>query len=463
MNKTKDYVTLIVETTTAVPHFQTSLEILLNRLSRGQQVLYLPLYKSYSYQEFGNTISKNIAAAADIILRQSKNSKLTYIDINTNVDGKLLEHVPLVLPNDFKHLSEYKFLGFNLGRAIIASCCVHLKGIPIDDGHYFTDGLVREVVASAWRSLVHLMAVLDRYHCNEVIVFNGRFATNYLVAVASMAKEKEVYIHERGSNLYRYTLNKFPDTIKATVNRILYTPSPHSEETIGNLASLFYLRQRYNSKDTWNESREFPDFDSDTPSPFDFEFDVFFHSNLDEFFSLPEETLDIGFGQQLDAIKALADLLASEGRTLVLRLHPIMAHRATFLKDVSNVFSSSKNIIVIAPDAEANSYQLAMHARNVFHVGSTIGQECVFARKPSICLGYSVFSELYPRLSPKNIIELKHLISQPLQLTDDEWYRSLLFGASSFEVGLPYFFYKPTTLFDGTINLELWLKRLEKH
>jgi hypothetical protein len=446
---------LLVECTTATPHFETTLEILLRSLATKSKVIYLPTYKSIGYSEFGNKDSVARAAAFDNELKEINNPKFEY------VTPKKYEMPSLTIPNKFSDLKDFSIHNIRFGRGIIATSASMSGGFPAYEEHEFPDSIIQIAFYMAWQSFVNALAIFESYEINETIIFNGRFATSLPIVELSMLKGIPCYVHERGSSKNSYTLKAYPDTIEKNASNIENFAFRKQEIEIDQYAAGFYMRQRFDLKSLWHESPQFPDL-SEKLDLSDDKFDeyVFFHSNLDEFFSLPDHSTDSGLGDQLSAVITLANLLNERDSKLTIRLHPILRFRRLFLDQIVNTLSTVGNCRIIDPSDEANSYELLAKAKAVFHVGSTIGFEAIFNDRISICLGRSVFSHIFPELSPSSADVLAEMLDNMPKVSCDMKRRARLFGAANFQIGIPFFFYQPNDQFSGTFDLSRWHDRL---
>ena len=79
------------------------------------------------------------------------------------------------------------------------------------------------------------------------------------------------------------------------------------------------------------------------------------------------------------------------------------------IKKLQNI----KNLTLIDSHSKVSSYELLRKSDKVIVFGSTIGVESNYFRKPTICLGPSIYENLNIAYKPKNFEELKCLIQDP--------------------------------------------------
>jgi len=145
---------------------------------------------------------------------------------------------------------------------------------------------------------------------------------------------------------------------------------------------------------------------------------VFFNSSEDEFAGIDKVFDGAKFKPtQREVIEKVALLSAEVDANIhvYLRLHPNLTkvkHR--YHVELLNLGVKFPNLTVIPADSAVSTYALLDAAEKVITVGSTVGVEAVYYKKPSVLLGPSYYQFLDICYTPKDDDELRAMLKEVL-------------------------------------------------
>ena len=112
-----------------------------------------------------------------------------------------------------------------------------------------------------------------------------------------------------------------------------------------------------------------------------------------------------------------------------IKLHPnmrIISINSTQMLDYRNISKIYKNVKIIWPESNIDSYALIKKSEKIITFGSTIDNEACFLKKPVISLNNNLFTQLNCVYAPKSHVEAIKLISKK-NLKSKNWKNSLFF------------------------------------
>lgn len=272
-------------------------------------------------------------------------------------------------------------------------------------------------------SEVRITYAIEKYlkdHNVKLMVFhNGRFATfKPFLNIASNRGINfvctESYTDKEGNVSKDYYFNDIPHNITPRHKKYIQVCQQAEEEfkDVKELGKVFFERRRcaQNTGDkiyTAGQSKDefVDDWDSTKENI------VIFNSSEDEFFSVGSEYERAKlFKNQIEGIRSIMNHYKNDSsKHFYLRIHPnLISVKHSFHLDLYKL--NYPNLTVIPANSRISSYLLMDKADKVITFGSTMGIEATYARKPSICIGASLYELLDVAYHPKNIEELWSLI-----------------------------------------------------
>lgn len=240
---------------------------------------------------------------------------------------------------------------------------------------------------------------LRRKNYDRVVIVNGRFPLNRAATLYFRQLEQNVELIEFGANRDKFQI---------------YTASPHSmtnrlelfqkfrsglnvnREVVDSIGAQFFMDRREFDKQanlSWTRKmhwKEIPDLGDSLVC-------TFFPTSEREFSGVRDAPKHGEFSNQFDALESLIVNLGSKWNVFI-RRHP-MAQDSLIDPEVElwKRFEKFKNVTLINPDSEIDSYELGMRSDLVAHFGSFIGPELIFAgHKSVITLGHTQWEDLDP-------------------------------------------------------------------
>ena len=119
----------------------------------------------------------------------------------------------------------------------------------------------------------------------------------------------------------------------------------------------------------------------------------------------------------------------------------IISINSTQMLDYRNISKIYKNVKIIWPESNIDSYALIKKSEKIITFGSTIDNEACFLKKPVISLNNNLFTQLNCVYAPKSHVEAIKLISKK-NLKSKNWKNSLFFFYYYLNRGKDFKFFK---------------------
>jgi hypothetical protein len=130
------------------------------------------------------------------------------------------------------------------------------------------------------------------------------------------------------------------------------------------------------------------------------------------------------------------------------RVHPNLRDADNSqMQDIKSLVGKFKNVTILLPESNVDSYTLMENCDTIITFGSTIGVEACYWNKPSILLGISYYDKLDCCYIPKSHEETIDLIRTDLMPKSKEG--ALKYGFWELSKGIEYKFFKQTGLASG--------------
>lgn len=337
----------------------------------------------------------------------------------TKKQDSIVKKLAAIEITSLKDLAAIELEGSDIGIAAWSSLSHVLR--DAEPNVYQHAQLIKKFLQSA--AIVHfsISNQINNEKPDEIVAFNGRFAEIRPVVRAAWKAGIKTYLHEVAGVAGRYLLaeNGFLHNLKVWEQQI---------ESAFESSALSIAEKRAIAFDWFNERRNksstkqflFTDKQQTGLLPKSFSSDLvkvtIFNSSEDEFVGF-ENFQNPFYKDQNDGIKRLVDSFKGNQKIkFYLRVHPYLANRNTNqTRELKLLEQDYHNIEVILPESPFSTYSLIDNSDLVLTFGSTVGIEAVFAGKPSVLMGRSVYENLGGVIKPRNHDELISIIEDYLR------------------------------------------------
>lgn len=444
------------------PHLETSFEISSAHLEAGDEVEYFcgghaPFIEHGSSSNLSlHFRSQYKVDRAAILLKRN-----TGYGLEVKRDWLKLEYTLIRLKGSVtrESISDFQHEDFGVGRAALSSLMqIKRTAFEEQDLTSYRD-ILSEIISSGIHVYNSILPVLDNNKFDRVYVFNGRFVNDAAVVAVCRKLGLEVYFHERGATLDKYSLvNYLVHDRKKVQQTILdfWDKSEFDTEMKIQIAKNWFEQSIGGDQvGSWlSFSREF-DRTLDLQRALKAEgitlyerYWVFFQSSDDEYASVEKSLITpTQWSGQRELVLAVYACIP-DGIQLVVRIHPNMAHKSEDIALWREVAKNFPSIVFIMHDSTINSYELAKSAEFVITCGSTIGVESLYLRKSVICCGDSFYNFCRGVISVYTYHELREALVHEPQAVDT--IDAIKVGFFRAEFGVPYKYYEPSSILSGT-------------
>lgn len=451
MSKLNNSKILFFEFWNTGPHLETSFEIAKIHLGKGDSVKYFFLGHAAPFK-YGLSYSKAEMFNARFLpeRRLARLIKHPNFEFIYNINLGFQDPFNISGYKSLEEIKSFKYREAEVGLAAVSTIVSMRRSIFLDINSE------RETIALMLQSgaLVYDFVVnkLSEEKPDLVYFFNGRFC-NYRSVMNACDKVGVKYkIHERGSTNERYSvLNFMPHDFKEIRYEIdLAWKSPiHSNIDKKKVAQIFFEERRKGIIRNWipftgdQEPNSIPTLDPNKKIL------VFFTSSDDEYYAVGDIVKWDRWPDQFSALGSVLRFIELNNEfQLVIRLHPNLKDMSKVDQDFWLNLKIPDNVMMVSYDSAFDSYAILDAADIIITVGSTMGIESVYWGKPSICLGPSEYESLGAVYLPRNEEELNQLLLSDNLVADPE--KTYPFGFYYSTFGIPYKYYKPFNLSQGT-------------
>lgn len=444
---------LVIETTPATPHAETSLEIAIKETLAGSKVVYCPVFHLLPNLIWRSNINGRSSGGRADSIEDWLKYLLDILRPYVEVDVFALKSVPDYLTESMKNnIFDFIFDSHQFG-ALVKSNAVQL----FDTTDYaFLLAEHREACESLAQTAIlsyELSLNLIRKHEPDVVYFfNGRTVATWPIFLACQELGVKPLVHERGSTKDRYSISdRPPQFVDLTREQINDFSLGRSEDAARLSAAVFYYRQRSGriTNFAFSNSAQDHDADVDIPGRRD-RFVAYFASSNNEIVLMPTQDVSNTLGSQSDAIATLAHVCNEEGIQLIIRMHPGCPKSEYGAYDQ---FSDGERCMVIPPHSSVSSYRLGATALRNFSYGSTITWEFLYSGIGCAVLSRTVGSDEAGVIELASAGAIRQYLRDPLPAVDPSF--SIKYADFMNNYGERYDFYRAETLFSGTFSTAL--------
>jgi hypothetical protein len=444
---------LVLETLTWKPHVETAMDIALQRRDAGEEVAYCSLREGLPACEDASTVHRLLDLPA----------------VRTRRAGEILE-AGGVRFSQARYPAEARRRALALAGEMIDGCTdiEDSKRIGYAGYHDLGWGVLSSVVSVTSDSLVSLrgqralfkrycaagilvydeaLRLIDELRPDEVLLFNGRFATTRAVLRAAQARGVPWRIHERGGNKSRFWQADFiPHDMDTMQERLQQAWRPEHEES----GHRFFRLRRGREEQAWH-SFSAQQLEGLLPEAMrgDGEWATFFTSAEDEMFAIGDSFSNEAYPTQVGAIEAAARAVATvPGLRLCVRVHPHVAQKSAADRRKWRELDIP-GALLIGPEERIDSYALMDRSRAVLSYGSTIGIEATYWGRPSLSFSRSFYDRIGVCELARSDEQIAAFLRDPVVRPRES---TLPYGAFFDMLGEPYVNYRPDDLHRGAIR-----------
>lgn len=405
-----------------VPHFETELEIMMNHLAAGDEVYVL-------------TCGQNLLRCAS----NAQNTKLGCIKckrrfwlgmkevglssknvffLKKRISRKILSLIPETFEN-IEELRKFKLFNVDFGLGVISSLISEWNDHLFDPLQKKED--VYKGLISSVKIYLSLTEQLSNLKPDLVYLFNGRLLDSRPALRACQQSGVKFYTHERGATADKYWLvdREWVHSLSNQKREIqdYWKNSNLDENEKIRISQKWFLDRSKGIDQNWISFVKDQQEDA-LPCNFDNSLTnvVIFNSSIYEYDTVEDWAWDL-FKDEIDALISISKQFEHDERfKFYLRVHPnLKGEENSQLRELHKLRQMNlKNLIIIDPNDEIDSYALMRVANKIIVFSSTLGVEACFCGKPAILVGRAIYEDLDCIYNPKTKAEFFELISTDL-------------------------------------------------
>ncbi len=306
---------------------------------------------------------------------------------------------------DLETLRNFQYEGIPLGHLCLPSMRWILRRHHLEDDED-TQILYRHYVLSAYKVAGHFELLLNKFHPDSVLVFNGMQYPEATVRWMTHQHNIPVYSHEVGLRPF----SAFFTDGEATAYPV-DIPDDFQLSEAQNQRLDHYLSQRFKGDFSmagvqfWPEMSGLDEGLLEKMNSFKQVVPIF--TNV--IFDTSQPHANVIFDQMFDWLDHVLEVIKAHPQTLfVIRAHPDEFRPGKVSQEsVAGWIENTKaealpNLVFISPKEFFSSYEMIQRAKFVMIYNSTIGMEASLMGKPVLCAGKARFTQLKTVFFPDN-------------------------------------------------------------
>jgi hypothetical protein len=444
---------LVLETLTWKPHIETAMDIAMQRVDAGERVVYCSLREGLPACEDQSPVhalldlpATRTRRAGEVLAAAGVDFRVARYDVTARRRASRLAKQMLSGCRDVSDVKALAYEGYHdLGWGVLSSVVsvtrdssVALRGRRAQFKRY---------CAAAILVYDEALRMVDDTRPDELLLFNGRFATTRAVLRAAQARGIPWRIHERGGNKGRFWLTDcLPHDMDAMQDKMLQAWRPELAEC----GHRFFRKRRGREEQSWH-SFSAQQLDGLLPEPMRAEGDwvTFFTSAEDEMFAIGDSVRNEHYPDQVGAIRAAARIVERiPGLRLCVRVHPHVAQKSAADQKKWRELDIPGALLIGASE-RFDSYALVDRSRATMCYGSTVGIEATYWERPSLCFSRSFYDRLGACELARDDAQVEAFLREPRVFPREA---TLPYGAFWDQLGQPYVHYHADDLHRGSIN-----------
>ena len=286
-----------------------------------------------------------------------------------------------------------------------------------------------------------------------VYLFNGRFST--ILPAINACEEMGIHYttHERAgiNNKYYLAPDTTPHDLESAHKEIEQLWESADENVRVEVGKKFYNDRRNRVEHSWYSFTK-----SQKAGLLPENFDTgkknigLFNTTIEEYAAIRnwKEQIPI-YKEEIISFNKIFEALNNDSNIQIyFRVHPNLRDADNSqMQDIKGLVGKFKNVTILLPESNVDSYTLMENCDTIITFGSTIGVEACYWNKPSILLGISYYDKLDCCYIPKSHEETIDLIRADLKPKSKEG--ALKYGFWELSKGIEYKFFKQTGLASG--------------
>ena len=345
--------------------------------------------------------------------------------------------------NTTQQLKDFSFEGNDIGLGVYSSLVSQKRDMDVSSNNE------KERIERSCRMAinVHLnfAELIPSLKPDAIYLFNGRFAEIRPLIKLSRRFGINYYTHEVAmGTYYKYIIfeNTFIHDQKYIHNEIIeFWENSNLPENEKESEGLKWFSDRRNGIAHGHKLFIQDQAKNKLPSNFDYKkknIAIFNHSD-DEFVSFDGWNIPLFNDQNIAICKIVEHFLQNGNINFYLRLHPNLA-KLENAKVKEALSLNFKNLTIIRPTDDIDTYALLNACDSVITFGSTVGIEATVWNKPSIFIGMSYYKDLDCTYIPESVEEVFELIEKDIKPKDKR--DALKYGFWFEHSGIDFIYYK---------------------
>ncbi len=439
-----------------IPHFETELELMMDHLGVGDDVYVLTC---------GQNLLRCSSNPQNIKLGCIKCKRRFWLGMKEiGLSSKnifflkkhILKEILSLIPAKIESLEElrsFKLFNVDFGLGVISSLTSewndHLFD-PLQKKEDVYNGLVSSI-----KIYLSVTELLNNLKPDRVYLFNGRLLDNRSALRACQQLGVKFYTHERGASADKYWLVDCEwvhslSNQKREIQVYWKNSNLDENEKVKISQKWFFDRLKGIDQDWFSYIKNQQKYA--LPSNFDKNLTnvVIFNSSASEYDTIDDWAWDL-FKDEIDALISISKQFEHDDKLkFYLRIHPNLKDKNNSqLRELHKLKQMNlKNLEIIDPENNVDSYALMNAANKVIVFSSTIGVESCFWAKPAILIGRAIYEDLDCTYNPKSKTELFDLINADLKPKPKENSFKYAFWAAT--RGIDFKRFKPSGFFEGS-------------
>jgi hypothetical protein len=389
---------LIFETITWKPHIETAMEIAITRRDAGERVVYCNLRDKLPAMEDASPVhalidlpSIRIGRAAELLERERIHTLEARYSPEERARAREQAAALLAGCRDVEQLKRLSIEGFSdLGWGILSSVVSITRDSTASPASHAA--LFRRYCETSLLVFWKAREIIGREKPDEVLLFNGRFASTRAVLRAAESLGVRWLIHERGGSRDTYQVLDF---IPHDLDRLQRDMAALPESVCQEHGPTFFENRRHRVEKAWHsftKQQQLGRLPAEMREPG--EWVTFFTSSEDEMLSIGDRFHNTAFPTQRGGIEAVARAVASvPGLRLCVRVHPHVALKSAADRKLWSDLGLP-GVLLIGPSDTSDSYALIDRSKVVCTYSSTIGIEATYWGRPSLLLARTFYDRL---------------------------------------------------------------------
>jgi hypothetical protein len=260
-----------------------------------------------------------------------------------------------------------------------------------------TDETLHDYFEIAFNSLASYVELINKHNINTVYIYNGRLAEYAPLVWYCKYKNIDFNTYEypmHGNNKYTFCergnvsdITFLSDQFKSTIKHKTYEINEGCEffhkrinRLHNDLSTQFLMNQEKGNISSLDKNINQKNIIS------------IFTSNEIEYSGVHEISIKRFYKTQSELIDQIINK-SPKDYTLIIRVHPNAKYDKFHSQSIKDICSKHNDVILFNHDSKVDSYELINKSSLVITFGSTIGIESMFLKKPSICIGPSIYSK----------------------------------------------------------------------